>query len=151
MFSLICCLWAEDNRIWLQRQNVPASVAQVFSAKKLYAQYEFAFTLNPFYLRGDFNGDGEPETALLVKNKKSGKVGIAICHGGKDEVFFVGAGTTIEGGGDGFSWMDNLAGLCAGAGAGKLVGEALSVEKSESGGGLTYWEGKTYKWQQHGD
>jgi len=33
----------------------------------------------------------------------------------------------------------------------KLGGEALLVEKSESGGGLICWCGKNYRWQQHGD
>jgi hypothetical protein len=33
----------------------------------------------------------------------------------------------------------------------KLVGEALQVEKSGSGGGLICWDGKKYVWQQHGD
>jgi hypothetical protein len=29
-------------------------------------------------------------------------------------------------------------------------GEAIQVEKSESGGGLIRWNGKKYVWQQHG-
>ena len=69
-------------------------------------QYNFAFTLNPFYLRGDFNGDGKPDIAVLVRNKRSSKLGIAICHGGKNEVFLVGAGTDFGNGGDDFSWID---------------------------------------------
>jgi hypothetical protein len=76
-----------------QRQNVPAWAVQLFSAKNLDTQCAFAFTVNPFYLRGDFTGDGKPDIAILVKNKQSGKVGIAICHGGRNEVFFAGAGT----------------------------------------------------------
>jgi hypothetical protein len=47
----------------------------------------------------------KPRLLFLVKNKESGKMGIAICHGGKDECFFAGAGTTV-GNGDDFSWMD---------------------------------------------
>jgi hypothetical protein len=63
---------------------VPAWVVQLFSAKKLDGQSDFAFALNPFYLRGDFNGDGKPDVAILVKNKTPGKLGIAICHNGKN-------------------------------------------------------------------
>jgi hypothetical protein len=48
-----------------------------------------------------------------------------------------------------FSGMDDVwqvyARPCALA---KLVGEALQVEKSESGGGLICWDGKKYVWQQ---
>jgi hypothetical protein len=43
-----------------------------------------------------------------------------------------------------------LAGLSAGGAQANLIGEALLVEKSESGGALIYWDGN-YKWQQHGD
>ena len=113
--------------------------------------------MNPFYLRGDFNGDGKPDIAVLVGNKRSSKFGIAICHGGKNEVFLVGAGTDFGNGGDDFSWIDVWqvypkppAAASARAQA-KLTGEGVLVEKSESGGGLIYWDGKSYKWQQHGD
>ena len=70
-------------------------MVQLFAAKKLDAQCEFVFKLNPFYLRGDFNGDGKPDIAIVVRNKQSGKVGIALCHGGKNEVFLVGAETSV--------------------------------------------------------
>jgi hypothetical protein len=149
----------EDNREWVQRQNIPRWVVQLFSAKKLDTQYEIVFTLNPFYLRGDFNGDGKPDIAVLVKNKQSGKLGMAICHSEKNEVFLVGAGTIIGDGGDDFSWMDvwqvrtkHSAARNAHDGTpAKLIGEGLLVEKSESGGGLIYWDGKRYRWHQRGD
>src|SRR5262245_25637162 len=102
----ICRLWGADNRDWVQRKNVPVWVVQLFSAKKLDAQYEFAFSVNPFYLRGDFNGDGKSDIAILVRNKQSGKIGIAICHAVRNEIFFVGAGTAVGNGGDDFSWME---------------------------------------------
>jgi hypothetical protein len=150
-FALVCTMWAEDNRDRMQIENVPAWIVQLFSAKKLDAEYEFRFTLNPFYLQGDFNGDGKPDAAILVKNKVSSKVGIAICHAGKNEVFVVGAGTTAGNGGDDFSWMDVWQVYSKARARPKLIGDALLVEKSESGGGLIYWDGKTYKWQQRGD
>ena len=153
----ICRLWGADNRDWVQRQNVPVWVVQLFSAKKLDAQYEFAFSVNPFYLRGDFNGDRKSDIAVLVRNKQSGKIGIAICHAGRNEIFFLGAGTAVGNGGDDFSWIDVWQVYPRPAGSGgadsetKLVGEALLVEKRESGGGLIYWGGKNYRWQQHSD
>jgi hypothetical protein len=35
--------------------------------------------------------------------------------------------------------------------AANRFGEAILVEKIESGGGLIHWNGKKYVWEQHGD
>jgi hypothetical protein len=92
--------------------------------------------MHPFYLHGDFSGDCKADTAILVKNKDSSKVGIAICHGGKDEVFFVGAGTTVGGGGDdSVGWTP---GRCNGRRARRPSSSARLYSLSESGGGLIY-------------
>jgi len=143
----------------MQRQGVPQWIVQLFSAKKLDAVYDFAFALNPPYLEGDFNGDSKPDIAVLVKNKHSGKVGIAFFHGKKGEVFIVGAGKPLGNGGDDFSWIDTwmvrarrAPGQTETASEHPKPGsEAVLVEKSESGGGLIYWDGKKYCWKQHGD
>jgi hypothetical protein len=147
------------QREWIQEQNVPRWVGEVFAAKKLNQQYEFSFHLNPFYLRGDFNGDKIPDVAIIVKEKKSGKVGIAIFHGAKREVLVLGAGRKFGNGVDDFVWM-NIWGVypkrpvSRGAGEGNpptLRGEALLVEKAESASALIYWDGKEYRWYQQGD
>jgi len=139
----------------VQRQNIPQWVVGLFSAKKLDADYEFAFSLTPFYLAGDFNGDGKPDIAVLVKNKRSGKRGIAFCHGGKGEVFIVGAGKPLGNGGDDFDWVDTWRVQSKRSASNTATAteraEAVLVEKSESGGGLIYWDGKKYRWKQQGD
>ena len=144
-------LSGEENRDGVQHQNVPGWIIGLFSAKKQHAQYEIVFTLNPFYLRGDFNGDGKPDIAILVRNKQSGKIGIALCHSRTNEIFFVGAGTPLGNGGDDFSWMDTWQVYGKAPASAPAQAEALLVEKSESGGGLIYWDGKKYVWHQHGD
>jgi hypothetical protein len=142
----------------LQEQNVPAWVRDAFAARKLNDKYEFSFHLNPFYLRGDFNGDKIPDVAIIVKEKKSGKFGIAIIDGGNRHVFLIGAGKKI-GNVDDFAWM-NIWGVYPkgnvyrGAAEGRpptLRGEALLVEKAESASALIYWDGKDYRWYQQGD
>ena len=143
----------------MQRQSIPQWVVRLFSAKKLDAVYDFAFLLIPPYLGGDFNGDGKPDIAVLVKNKRSGKVGIAFFHGEKGEVFIVGAGRPLGNGDDDFIWVDTWM-VEARRAPGQTEtasehptprSEAVLVEKSESGGGLIYWDGKKYCWKQHGD
>jgi hypothetical protein len=112
--------------------------------------------MNPFYLRGDFNGDGKIDIAALVKQRSTGKVEIAIIHGATDKVIVLGAGTAVDNGGDDFEWMDSWE-ICSkdrmdsGTSVPKLRGDALLVSKSEAASALIYWNGKRYVWLQQGD
>jgi len=47
------------------------------------------------------------EIAVLVKQRSTGKLGIAIIHGLANKVTILGAGTLIGNGDDDFQWMDN--------------------------------------------
>jgi len=148
----------EPYNVWIQKANIPDFVKEVFTEKKLTEKYDFSFHINPCYLRGDFDGDKQNDIGILIKERKSGKLGIAICHYGKKDVFIIGAGTAIGNGGTDFKWMDvwfvypkskvhspeETAPL-------QLLGEGLFVEKGESASGLIYWDGKSYKWYQMSD
>jgi hypothetical protein len=63
-----------------QLYNVPETIERAISKGPLAKDYEVSFDVNPFYLRGDFNDDGEVDVAVLVKQRSTGKVGIAIIH-----------------------------------------------------------------------
>jgi hypothetical protein len=147
------------------RQNPPQSSAILESAAKLFKttgldrQYVFSSHLKPSHLSGDFDGDGKPDIAILVKQKSSGKIGIAVCHSSTNRVLFIGAGTEVGNGGDNFDWMDiwNVTPKATAARkvgkrtASLIKGDALNVEKSESASALIYWNGKQYVWRQQGD
>jgi len=100
-----------------------------------------------------------PILLFLVKQKRSGKVGIAVCHSSTNKVLFIGAGTEVGNGGDNFDWMDiwsvtpkaEAARTVGKATAALLKGDALHVEKSESASALIYWNGRRYVWRQQGD
>ena len=47
---------------------------------------------NPFFLRGDFNGDGGMDVAFWVREPESGLTGVAILHSTLDTLFVYGAG-----------------------------------------------------------
>ena len=142
-----------------QLLNVPRSVIELFKSSKLDQQYDFSFKLNPFYLRGDFDGDSKPDIAILVSQKSTNKIGIAICNFAGGKVFVVGAGRRLGNGGDNFDWMDTWQVYPKGRvsrGVGEkyvpvLKGEALLVEKSESASALIYWNSNRYVWYQQGD
>lgn len=47
--------------------------------------------MNPFHLDGGFNGDGAMDVALLIKERATGKHGIAVVHGTTGKITIVGA------------------------------------------------------------
>ena len=144
-----------------QGESLPPEVREVFSKKSVDRTYAFSSHLNPFYIQGDFNGDGRLDTAGLVQSRSSKKTGIAIFHAGENQVFIVGAGNRIPGAGenDTFDWMDawhtyRRGKVKRGADQAKLPilrGDALYVEKTESASAIIYWDGSTYRWYQQGD
>ena len=139
-----------------EHADVPEAVKRAISNGSLVKNYDVSFQLKPFYLQGDFNGDGKADIAILVKKRPTGKVGIAIVHGGSDKVTILGAGTPMGNGGNDFGWMDSWEIYTREreanrTSAPKLHGDALLVSKSESASALIYWDGKRYSWVQQGD
>ena len=143
---------------FLAAASLAPEIRAVFE-KQLLRRYQISPHINPFYLHGDFDGDGQTDTALLIKDRSSGKIGIAILHGKTHRIAVVGAGQALGNAGDDFSWMDAWYVFQRGPvrrGADekappKLRGDALMVSKSESASALIYWNGKNYAWYQQGD
>ena len=107
--------------------------------------------MNPFYLRGDFNGDGQLDYVVLVQERGSEKQGFAFCFAGaKKKPYIVGAGTAIalEGGvrGDDLSAFD-LWGI-AESWSIKPKKDALYLARAESGSGVLIWNGTRMVWRQ---
>jgi len=136
--------------------DIPEVIDRAIANGSIAKKYELSHRLNPFYLRGDFNGDGKIDVAVLVKQRSTGKTGIAIINGPTDEVTVLGAGTAIGNGGDDFEWMDSWETYAKGRTANgtrvpKLRGDALLVSHSEAASALIYWNGRRYVWLQQGD
>jgi hypothetical protein len=139
--------------------NIPEAVKRAITNSPIAKDYDVSFHMNPFYLHGDFNGDGKIDVAVLLKQRSSGKLGIAIIHGEVDKVTILGAGVGLGNGGDDFEWMDSWQVYSRGrVGRGSdetpiphFHGDALLVGKSEAASALIYWNGKRYVWFQQGD
>jgi len=139
--------------------DVPETIRRVVVNGSLAKNYDVSFQIKPFYLQEDFNGDGKADIAVLVKQRSTGKLGIAIINGVTDKVTVLGAGNAIGNGGDDFEWMDSWevyskdrATREAGEGsAPHLRGDALLVDKSEAASALVYWNSNHYAWFQQGD
>ena len=139
--------------------SIPPGVLEALGKAGVAAKFSISTHVNPFYIQGDFNGDRKLDCAILVRNRASGKIGVAIVHMGKGNVSIIGAGTAFGSGGDDFAWMDAWYAYPRGKvsqGADedsppKLKGDALLMKKTESASGLAYWGGTHYKWYQQGD
>src|SRR6478736_9823720 len=120
--------------------DLPDAIKKALTNGSVGKEYDLSFRINPSYLEGDFNGDGRMDAAVLVKERSTGKLGIAIVHGSTDKVTILGAGIGVGNGGDDFEWMDSWqvysktrAGHASDeTSAPRLRGDALLVEKSEA-------------------
>lgn len=112
---------------------------------------EVSRRMNPFYLRGDFDGDGQLDYAVLVKERKSEKQGYAFCFTGANrKAQIVGAGKAVAlAGGKTF---DDLSGFDKwGVAVSWTKGprkDALYVGRTESHGSWFFWNGKRMIWYE---
>lgn len=132
-----------------EQESIPSRVRTLFSEQKLDTQYAFSSHLNPFLLSGDFNGDGALDIAVLIEEKRSHKIGIAIVHPKPKTIAIIGAGKVFVND-DHLQWMDAWQVVPKEA-TPSFKGDALLLIKTESASGLAYWDGKGYSWYQQGD
>jgi hypothetical protein len=148
--------WSAAPNVMTHSPDIPKVIDRAIANESLSKKYELSYRMNPFYLRGDFNGDGKIDVAVLIKQRSTGKIGIAIINGANDKITIVGAGTAIGNGGDDFEWMDSWEiyskdQLASETSVPKLRSDALLVSRSEAASALIYWNGKRYSWRQQGD
>ena len=146
----------------IEIENIPDEILMAVEGKRFASSYNVDGTMNPFYLRGDFDGDGKPDYAIWVKSKADSKTGIAIWLSSKRDFVVLGAGVPFKAAA---SVETNLNFLNTWQVYGKrtvergvdsgtpphLQGEAILVGKTESASGLIYWDGTHFKWYQQGD
>jgi hypothetical protein len=139
---------------WQELQNLPSWAGSILGEQRFASTYALTTRINPYFLQGDFNGDGRLDVAALVEQKRTMQQGIAILHAGSMTPIVVGAGREIGNGGADFSWLDAWSietRDTRGKSAPVLRGDALLVQKLESASGLIYWDGTAYRWRQQGD
>ena len=83
-------------------QDIPDAVKRALTNGSLGKEYDISARINPSHLQGDFNGDGKIDAAVLVKQRSTGKIGIAIVSGTTGKETILGAGFIIGNGGDDF-------------------------------------------------
>ncbi len=143
-------------------ENVPDELREAIGSGRFSEMYGLDGSINPFYLRGDFDGDGKPDYALRIKSTSTHSIGIAVWLSSLHRFVILGAGIPFKFSGSTATNLDFLntwevygrkpveQGVEAGP-APRLIGEAILAGKRESASGLIYWNGKSFSWYQQGD
>jgi len=86
--------------------GVPDSIWSIASRAGLDSIYAISLSLQyPPYLEGDFDGDGVNDAAVLIEQRSTGKIGVAIVRRGMRQVTVLGAGRSGAGPDD-IAWLD---------------------------------------------
>ena len=135
------------------REMLPRSVADCL--EKVPDDVQLTTRINPFYLRGDFDGDARMDHAFLIE--RSGLDGFALCLAGDPQPTWLGAGkefhelTSL----DFDDWSVYPKGpVLHGVGESDpptLQSDALFLLWSERASTLVYWTGNDFSWYQQGD
>lgn len=165
LVSSYCAAQTTEDTRFIFESNLPPRLHEFYKLNNFIKLYDINTHLNPFYLRGDFDGDKEIDYALAIVERSSKKKGILIYHPKTKKHFICGAGKAIkrrngdvfEHDGD-YKWMDawdvsDEKKVALGGGeTGKiqLIGEAIHIQALEMFSGLIYWTGTEYRWYQQG-
>jgi hypothetical protein len=145
----------------IDEENIPNEILQTVGLGPFAESYSIDGSMNPFYLRGDFDGDGKADYAIRIKSKGRGEDGIAIWLSSQKKMIVLGAGVPFSINGKTTNvkvlntWQvypngDVDRGVEAGPPP-RLIGEAILAGKRGSASGLIYWNGKSFVWYQQGD
>jgi hypothetical protein len=135
--------------------NLPPWACKVAFEAKLDTRYSIYSRINPFFLSGDFNGDGQLDVAIWVVNKRTRQRGMVILHQGEKQPFVIAAGgVALYDGGDDYAVFDMWTLIPKGEVLDTgyeehrkvvLTGDAIEVIKSESSAHAIYWNGTKYE------
>jgi hypothetical protein len=86
----------EERLQFVFDSNLPDNLYDFYNQEKIRTNYKINRDLNPFYLRGDFNGDKKIDYALAVIESTTNKKGFLIYHPTTKRYFLIGAGKAIQ-------------------------------------------------------
>jgi hypothetical protein len=135
----------------IDEYDIPERVEKVLM-NEAYKRYVPSPKMNPFYLRGDFDGDGPIDYAVWVRNKTNNKEGILFVLSSLKTPVIVAAGNRVvmEGGRSGDDFGSFNAWNVEDKKEAGYKGEPLHVVAKESASGLIVWTGRAFKWIQLG-
>jgi hypothetical protein len=150
LFLVSATAYAQTNGAFVDEYNVPTALQKCMQSKAV-SDLQMTNRVNPFFLRGDFDGDGKLDYAVLVTQRTTGKQGIVICVTGRSIPAVISAGRSLGEPND-----DDLRGYDAWKVDDRqqpVVSpprEAILVIAKESASAVIYWDGKQFRWKQLG-
>ena len=136
--------------------GVPDSLWRIAAALGLDSLYAIDVRLQyPPYLVGDFDGDGVEDAAVLVTDRKTGKLGVAFLLRGTRRALIAGAGNPPVGGPDDLSGIDRWSRFSKDATYDLTIhdhpgvplhGDALWVARPDSTSAFLVWNGSGFLW-----
>jgi hypothetical protein len=138
----------EDTKI--NPFNVPDELRACVKTKP---DVEFNAGVNPFYISGDFDGDGFTDFAVQVKSKNNQRKGILFCfaNGGS---MLLGAGAPVVWPQDDpgiwpfDSWMLIRKGSKHLSIYPQMKFDVVALVMADEGGGLLFWDGHKFRWKR---
>jgi hypothetical protein len=107
--------------------------------------------INPFYISGDYDGDGFTDFAIQVKATKSGSEGILFCFASRPSILLGAGEPVVWPQNDSWpfdSWMLIRKGSKHLSIYPKIKFDTVALIKADEGGGLLYWDGSKFLWQR---
>jgi len=129
--------------------NVPDELRECLRSEP---QLQINGRINPFYLSGDFDGDGITDFAVQVKSAKGEHPGVLFCFAnGKRSIWGAGVQNKVlsnDGSWPFDSWMLIRKGSKHLSIYPRIKVDVIALIIADEGGGLLYWNGKELAWQQ---
>jgi hypothetical protein len=129
--------------------NVPDELRECLRSE---SQLQINGRINPFYLSGDFDGDGITDFAVQVKSVKGEHPGVLFCFAnGKRSIWGAGVQNKVLGNVGSWpfdSWMLIRKGSKHLSIYPRIKVDVIALIIADEGGGLLYWNGKELAWQQ---
>lgn len=127
--------------------NIPADLEPCL---KTQTELQINGAMNPFYISGDFDGDGLTDFAVQVVERKTHLRGVLFCFA-NGKVLRWGAGTSTgtpaNSSWDYHSWeLARKGGLHLSAFP-NVKFDSIILSQPDEGGGLIYWDGRNLQWQ----
>ena len=146
---LMSCLGRLDGQD-VDEWNVPPEMSRCLDKMPALA---IRAAINPFYLSGDFDGDGRLDYAIQVVEGKTLKKGVLVCLSTKRTARIIGEGHNF--GGEESLRFDSWYVLSRAA-LRKSIGahahtDAFVLRVKETASGIVYWDGAGFRWKQLDD